>query len=104
MPKLRTLYVCQQCGYQSIKWAGRCPSCGMWNTLVEELAEPPASSGPASLEDAQPTLLTAVSLGDTAHLRTGLGEFDRVLGGGIVSGSVTLVGGEPGIGKSTLLL
>ncbi|MBI3011568.1 MAG: DNA repair protein RadA [Candidatus Omnitrophica bacterium] len=104
MPKLRTLYVCQQCGYQSIKWAGRCPSCGMWNALVEEITEPHAPSGLASLEDAQPTLLTAVSLEDTAHLQTGVGEFDRVLGGGIVSGSVTLVGGEPGIGKSTLLL
>lgn len=104
MPKLRTLYVCQQCGYQSIKWAGRCQSCGMWNTLVEELAEPQAPSGPASPEDAQPTLLTAVSLEDAVRLQTGVGEFDRVLGGGIVSGSVTLVGGEPGIGKSTLLL
>ncbi|MBI2495719.1 MAG: DNA repair protein RadA, partial [Candidatus Omnitrophica bacterium] len=83
---------------------GRCPSCGMWNALVEEITEPHAPSGLASLEDAQPTLLTAVSLEDTAHLQTGVGEFDRVLGGGIVSGSVTLVGGEPGIGKSTLLL
>ena len=104
MPKLKTLFICQQCGSQSVRWAGRCPGCGMWNTLVEEIVEPPSSTGPQPLEAVTPTLLTEVSLDDAARVRTGLGEFDRVLGGGIVPGSVTLVGGEPGIGKSTLLL
>ncbi|PIQ84072.1 MAG: DNA repair protein RadA [Candidatus Omnitrophica bacterium CG11_big_fil_rev_8_21_14_0_20_63_9] len=105
MPKLKTLYICQQCGAQSIKWVGRCPGCDQWNTLVEEIVEPSASSsGRAPLEAAEPTLLADVALDETVRTRTGLGELDRVLGGGIVPGSVTLVGGEPGIGKSTLLL
>lgn len=104
MPKLKTLYICQQCGYQSVKWAGRCSGCGQWNTLVEEIIEQsPAGSAPP-LETVLPTTLAEVSLDETVRTRTGLGEFDRVLGGGIVPGSVTLVGGEPGIGKSTLLL
>ncbi len=103
MPKLKTLYICQQCGHQSIKWAGRCPSCGAWNAFVEEIVEPSAPA-PVTAEAAAVTPLADVSLDDTVRLRTGLGEFDRVLGGGIVPGSVTLVGGEPGIGKSTLLL
>ncbi|MBI2093322.1 MAG: DNA repair protein RadA [Candidatus Omnitrophica bacterium] len=105
MSKLKTkaLYVCQQCGAQSVKWLGRCPSCGEWNTLVEEMVET-APRREFSLEAAAPTLLEQVSLDDTQRLRTGWGEFDRVLGGGIVPGSVVLVGGEPGIGKSTLLL
>ena len=104
MPKIKSLYLCQQCGHQSIKWAGRCPSCGMWNTLVEELVEQvsPRSAHPLSV--GTPTLLADVSLDDAVRIRTALGELDRVLGGGIVLGSVTLVGGEPGIGKSTLLL
>ena len=104
MPKLKTLFVCQQCAHQSIKWAGRCPACGEWNALVEEVVD---SSSPTSAhphEAAAPTPLAEVSLDDAVRVRTGLGEFDRVLGGGIVPGSVTLVGGEPGIGKSTLLL
>ena len=104
MPKLKTLYTCQQCAHQSIKWVGRCPACGLWNTLVEEVVESSASISIHPAELAAPTALAEVSLDDTVRLRTGLGEFDRVLGGGIVPGSVTLVGGEPGIGKSTLLL
>ncbi len=104
MPKLKSLYVCQQCGHQSPKWAGRCPACGEWNALVEEIVEqrPGASSQPAAA--VVPTRLADVTLDEAVRARTGLGEFDRVLGGGIVPGSVTLVGGEPGIGKSTLLL
>lgn len=104
MSKLKALYICQQCGQQSIKWLGRCPGCGSWNTLVEELVEPPSGTSSPVVEAARPTLLGEVTLEDVARLRTGLGEFDRVLGGGLVPGSVTLVGGEPGIGKSTLLL
>ena len=104
MPKLKSLYVCQQCGHQSPKWAGRCPACGEWNALVEEIVEqrPGSASQPAAA--VAPTLLADVTLDEAVRARTGLGEFDRVLGGGIIPGSVTLVGGEPGIGKSTLLL
>ena len=104
MPKLKALYICQQCGAQSIKWVGRCPGCNAWNTLVEEIVEPASSTVIRSLEAVAPIPLAEVSLDDAVRLATGLGEFDRVLGGGIVPGSVTLVGGEPGIGKSTLLL
>ena len=104
MPKIKTLYICQQCGQQSIKWLGRCPSCGAWNAMIEELVESPSATSALPLEAAHPMKLADVSLDDTLRLRTGLGEFDRVLGGGLVPGSVTLVGGEPGIGKSTLLL
>lgn len=104
MPKLKSLYICQQCGHQSIKWAGRCPSCGMWNAMVEEIVEQSSATSAQLLEVVTPTPLAEVSLEDTMRVPTGLGEFDRVLGGGLVPGSVTLVGGEPGIGKSTLLL
>ena len=104
MPKLKTLYICQQCGQQSIKWAGRCPSCGAWNAMVEEVVEATSAMSSPTLDIVTPTALADVSLDDAVRVRTGLGEFDRVLGGGLVPGSVTLVGGEPGIGKSTLLL
>lgn len=104
MPKLTSLYLCQQCAYQSPKWMGRCPGCGMWNTLVEEVVERVSPATAALTETVAPTLLAEVSLEDAVRVRTGLGEFDRVLGGGIVPASITLVGGEPGIGKSTLLL
>jgi len=105
MPKLKAVYICQQCGQSSLKWAGRCAGCGSWNSLVEEIVE--SSHGRRAeplLDAAAPVTLADVSLDDAVRLRTGLPEFDRVLGGGIVPGSVTLVGGEPGIGKSTLLL
>ena len=104
MPKVKTVYLCQQCAAQSVKWLGRCPGCGTWGTMVEE-EQAPAPSASARLQDApSPTLMADVSVEEAARLSTGIGEFDRVLGGGIVPGSVTLVGGEPGIGKSTLLL
>ncbi len=104
MPKLKTLHICQQCGAQSVKWAGRCAECGQWNTMVEEVVEPSPASGDGPAPAVSPTTLADVSLEDAPRLRTGVAELDRVLGGGIVPGSVTLVGGEPGIGKSTLLL
>ena len=104
MTKLKTLYICQQCGHQSIKWVGRCPGCEMWNTLVEEVVEADPAHGVPAREPVAPTTLAEVSLDDVMRQQSGLAEFDRVLGGGLVPGSVTLVGGEPGIGKSTLLL
>ena len=104
MAKVKAIYVCQQCGYQVVKWLGRCPGCQEWNTLVEELAADAWDRSDATVEEAQPVLLPNVTLDETIRLASGLAEFDRVLGGGIVPSSVTLVGGEPGIGKSTLLL
>jgi DNA repair protein RadA/Sms len=107
MPKLKTLYCCQQCGHQSPRWQGRCPSCQVWNSLVEEVVEasaPSAAATEASLTAAPPTLLADVSVDEAPRMRSAIDELDRVLGGGIVPGSVVLVGGEPGIGKSTLLL
>ena len=105
MAKERTEFVCQSCGARQAKWMGRCPECAHWNTLVETLLEKPAKRTLASWvtsSDAQP--LTTVSSGDFKRLRVPMEEFSRVLGGGIVPGSVVLVGGDPGIGKSTLLL
>ena len=104
MPKLKTLYICQQCGQQSLKWTGRCSGCGAWNSMVEEVVEEAPARQDAALTAVTPTALADVSLEDATRAPTGLKEFDRVLGGGLVPGSVTLVGGEPGIGKSTLLL
>ncbi len=104
MPKLKAVFICQQCGVQSLKWVGRCPSCDAWNALMEEVVEDAPRARVQSAEAATLTALSDVTLDDTIRIRTGLGELDRVLGGGLVPGSVTLVGGEPGIGKSTLLL
>jgi DNA repair protein RadA/Sms len=97
----RPVYLCRQCGYQSGKWLGRCPGCGEWESLFEEVVK---SSALHTSEIARPVLLALAPDGDEARLATGLEELDRVLGGGIVPGSVVLIGGEPGIGKSTLLL
>ncbi|MBN2369251.1 MAG: DNA repair protein RadA [Vicinamibacteria bacterium] len=109
MTKVRTVFVCQACGFESSKWLGRCPDCGEWNSLVEERQEvaPAASTRQTSLalgEGAKPRPYDAVEISETPRLSSGIEEFDRVLGGGIVPGSLVLIGGEPGIGKSTLLL
>lgn len=98
--KKRSVYICQQCGYQSGKWLGRCPGCGQWESLVEEIHESPVSSGSVTL----PLPLIDTPEEDEERIPSTIGELDRVLGGGIVPGSVVLIGGEPGIGKSTLLL
>ncbi|MDR5695591.1 MAG: DNA repair protein RadA [Armatimonadota bacterium] len=95
-------YVCQECGYEAPKWLGRCPGCGGWNTFVEEPVEPRRKL-PTGLSSA-PVPINSVSLLPEARVSTGIGEFDRVLGGGIVPASLILLGGDPGIGKSTLLL
>lgn len=102
----RGAYVCQECGYESAKWLGRCPSCGGWSTLVEE-AEAPGALGRRLAEvmpASQAVPLTDVALDAEERLKVGLPEVDRVLGGGIVPGSLILLGGEPGSGKSTLAL
>jgi len=106
MAKPKTVFSCQQCGYQSPKWLGRCPDCNNWNTLVEETQvaqEHQPSRYQHTLQEA-PQSLADVASSAEARQSTEIKELDRILGGGIVSGSVVLVGGEPGIGKSTLLL
>lgn len=103
MDRSRSRYVCQVCGHESAKWLGRCPNCGEWNSLVEE-APPAARSAARQAPAGQPVSVTEVTLPTETRAATGLAEFDRVLGGGVVSGSVVLVGGEPGAGKSTLLM
>jgi DNA repair protein RadA/Sms len=106
MPK--TLFVCSQCGNESPKWHGRCPGCGEWNTMVEErLPEPVAGGGGGGLgrrsaKAVKPVRLVEVEAPALARFETGIGELDRVLGGGIVPGSLVLIGGAPGIGKSTI--
>lgn len=104
--KAKTFFTCQNCGYQSAKWLGRCPDCNKWNTLVEEDFEAPAVRTKEIFATAAqpPVLLKDVFQQETARLNTGIGELDRVLGGGVVPGSVVLVGGDPGVGKSTLAL
>src|SRR5436190_16431868 len=101
----RTAFVCQQCGRAASRWLGQCPGCGAWNALVEEaVRETRARETRTGASAATPRPLVAVTAGDTVRRSTGLGELDRVLGGGLVQGSVVLVGGDPGIGKSTLAL
>ncbi len=106
MARLQSRYVCQACGEEFLRWEGQCRACEAWNTLVETLVREatPASRGRAVGPRAEPVPLESLADEDIARLSTGLAELDRVLGGGIVPGSLVLVGGEPGIGKSTLLL
>jgi DNA repair protein RadA/Sms len=99
------LYICSECGGQSPKWAGQCPSCNAWNTLVESVAEAPSTHRFQSLAKSAPVRrLADIDASDVPRFSTGVSEFDRVLGGGLVPGGVVLIGGDPGIGKSTLLL
>ena len=107
MAKQRSVFTCQQCGYQTPRWLGRCPDCGEWDSLVEETVVPTPAGGPtrrATASQAKPQPLAGVRPPAQPRLATGIGELDRVLGGGLVGGSAVLVGGDPGIGKSTLLL
>lgn len=107
--KNAAVFFCQGCGYESSKWMGQCPGCKEWNTFVEETVGKAAPGGGMGAfagrrKQPVPTVLSEVAVGEECKLSTGIGELDRVLGGGIVEGSLTLVGGDPGIGKSTLLL
>lgn len=102
----KTVFFCQECGYESPKWMGQCPGCRNWNTFVEETISPNQGKRQEISErrKAEPVALSEISLDEEDRICTGIKELDRVLGGGIVQGSLTLVGGDPGIGKSTLLL
>jgi len=101
--KSKAIFVCSECGYESRKWLGKCPACLQWNTFTEEMeSEVRRNVSERPLPKAIP--LTEVSKESEQRVKTGMQELDRVLGGGIVDGSLVLVGGDPGIGKSTLLL
>src|SRR5512134_1076147 len=110
MKSPKVVFVCQECGAQSPKWMGRCAECGAWNSFVEERVGEPAPAAATTNRYAQlgaggsAKLYADVNCADAVRLSTGIDEFDRVLGGGVVPGSLVLLGGEPGIGKSTLLL
>ena len=104
MAKSTSVYVCAQCGGQTSKWQGQCPHCLSWNTLSESVQEAKGRRFQALAASGEVVRLNAVQAREIARLETGLAEFDRVLGGGLVGGGVVLLGGDPGIGKSTLLL
>ena len=108
MAKARTVYVCTECGYESPKWNGKCAGCGAWNSLEESTPAPTVKSAPGARAavDLSDRILefSQVDMESEVRYRTGMGELDRVLGGGLVKGELVLLGGEPGIGKSTLLL
>ena len=105
--KTKAMFICNECGYQTQKWMGKCPGCNNWSTLIETIVDEPKT---ASVKNSQKTISRAVKKINEINYdfeersTTGIGELDRVLGGGLVKGSIVLIGGEPGIGKSTLLL
>lgn len=101
MSKIKTIFQCQACGYTSPKWLGKCPDCGAWNSFAEEKQSPKALK---SFETSEPQPLSKIIGGKEKRTPVGINEFDRVLGGGLVNGAIILIGGDPGIGKSTLLL
>jgi DNA repair protein RadA/Sms len=101
---VRTIFVCQQCGRESLKWLGRCPNCQEWNSFIEKTVKSPISSSRLAYPDNPALELSQVSLEATDRIPLPMSELNRVLGGGLVPGSLSLIGGDPGIGKSTLLL
>ena len=108
MPKKKTSFQCSACGYENPRWMGKCPECGAWNTM-EEIMAVPEEAAPKAYKQRGGTGSSAMKLkeietGSQVYISSGLPELDRVLGGGIVEGALMLVGGDPGIGKSTLLL
>ena len=102
--KAKTVFYCSECGNETAKWMGQCPACGAWNTLTEAPKEPKSSVGSKARKITVPKLLSELDAQEELRFSTGIREFDRVLGGGVVPGSVVLLGGDPGIGKSTLLM
>lgn len=106
MAKIKTIFTCQECGYQSAKWLGKCPDCNQWNSFSEEEQIKPSKAAPKSVtgRESRPKTIGEIEHENVARYHTKIGEFDRVMGGGVTLGSLTLIGGEPGIGKSTLLM
>jgi DNA repair protein RadA/Sms len=104
MSKLKIKYICSNCGYESLKWQGKCPQCEEWNTFSEEFVEAKKSAKKQKVKDENIFKLSEVNEHEDIRIKTGIAEFDRVLGGGLILGSVVLVGGDPGIGKSTLVM
>lgn len=102
--KSMTVYMCQQCGYTSPKWLGKCSECGSWNSFVEEVVLPDKTKGSSHTSEVKISKLSEISVSSGTRFKSGISEFDRVLGGGLMKGSLVLVGGDPGIGKSTLML
>ena len=108
MAKIKSVFICSECGYESPKWNGKCPSCGEWNTMNEEIKDTsktsPAVKSRSFSTYSKPDSITDISTDDEHRYDTGCKELNRVLGGGIVKGSLILLGGDPGIGKSTVLM
>src|SRR5712675_1370840 len=107
MKKTETIFACQSCGHQSRKWLGKCPECGEWNSLVEErdrTAKKGSTRNGFKLRDVSAIAYSEIESQDETRISSGVTEFDRVLGGGLVPGTLVLIGGDPGIGKSTLML
>ena len=107
MAKVRSVFYCTECGNETPKWAGKCPACGAWNTIVEQEAAPKNKRVPGgrnAFHSVRAVSLTEIDTEEEIRFFTGMGELDRVLGGGAVRGSLVLVGGAPGVGKSTLML
>lgn len=106
MAKIKTVFTCQECGYQTSKWLGKCPDCNQWNSFSEEEQIKPSKAAPKSIagRESRPKTINEIEHEKVNRYQTKIGEFDRVMGGGVTIGSLTLIGGEPGIGKSTLLM
>ena len=104
MSKHKIKYICADCGFESLKWLGKCPHCEKWNTFTEEFVEEKKSVKKQKVKDENIFQLSEVNSHDDIRIKTGINEFDRVLGGGLIVGSVVLIGGDPGIGKSTLVM
>ena len=104
MAKFSTIFVCQQCGWKTNKWVGRCSGCGEWDSITEEKCESASTHILPEYDTEDPTCISDIKQVSKLRAHTHIEEFDRILGGGIVAGSAVLIGGTPGIGKSTLLL
>ncbi|CAM2768091.1 DNA repair protein RadA [Hathewaya histolytica] len=105
MAKIKTKFVCQECGYETLKWLGKCPECGKWNTITEEKEQKQSTNSRGSIRsNSLPKSIINIKSGEYERFNTNIKELNRVLGGGLVKGSLTLISGDPGIGKSTLLL
>ena len=106
MAKVKSKWICQQCGYESAGYLGKCPECGSWSSFVEEVQsslKPQNISPQGIVNDTKPSLINDIHIGEEVRISTNISEFDRILGGGLVKGSLILIAGDPGIGKSTIL-